>query len=93
MKRSPIRFLYYLCYVVSFPILKGLYFFCPGLKERPAYIKFFRYGVTYNAFRIYMEDFKHRDYLSHGVLLCCPVFMLVSILSIILLSLIKGEIP
>ena len=83
MKRSSIRFVYYLAYVVAFPILKFLYSVFPELKKSKIYEHVFKHGITYNAFRIYMADFKQRDKLGHGILLICPLFTVAGILYII----------
>jgi len=86
MKRSPMRFLFYMCYVFSWPVLHGLYFFSPGLKEGKLYDRFFkdhlkvRTSVTYPKFRMYMADLKVRDKMTHTLLLFCSGGIFISIL-------------
>jgi hypothetical protein len=63
---------YYVSFLFMVVITKSAVITAPSLRRNRNYKKMFKTGVNYWTFRLYMEDLRARDSVTHHVLLVLP---------------------
>ena len=69
------KYLYYLSYIFSYPILRSIFFITPGFKKNLSYKLLFENGYKYHTFKIYIDSIKKHSELTHTVVIYAPVVM------------------